>query len=239
MADPGSTSFIPKRAPKKRSRTTASRQVYVFTLVSYTLIFAALIAAVSVFFYHRYLESQLASAVSDLNTAIASFEVAEMERVLELDSRLRQADERVDFSASTVSLLEALEAATVASVQVEGASIERRGDAGYVLSATLLADDFDSTLFQRSVLEQAPDIANVDVANLSLRDVGAEEAADEDAVGAETPEYRVSVDSELTFDLDAVQYEPNASASGGAESNATGSVEEREELRADISEPRV
>ena len=211
MADSGSTSFIPKRAPKKRSRTTASRQVYVFTLISYTLIFTALIAAISVFFYHRYLESQLAAAVSDLNTAIASFEVAEMERVLELDTRLRQADERVDSSASTVSLLEALEAATVASVQVEGASIERRGDAGYLLSATLLADDFDSTLFQRSVMRRAPDIANVEIANLSLREIGADEREGNDADDSATPEYRVSVDSELTFDLDAVQYEPNAS----------------------------
>lgn len=223
MADPSSTSFIPKRTPQKRSRKAASRQVYVFTLISYTLIFAALIASVLVFFYHRYLENQLAEAVADLNTAIASFEVAEMERVLELDARLDQASERVEQSASGVALLGAIEEATVSTVQLNGAKIERLGDTGYELSADFIADSFDASLFQRGVLERSDVIESVLVNELTIaRATGDED--DNGPVSVSSGQYNVNLNSVVEFAIESVPYTPevntgNPGGAGSAESD--------------------
>lgn len=246
MADPSNTSFIPKRAPKKRSRKSASRQVYVFTLISYTLIFAALIASVLVFFYHRYLENQLAQAVADLNAAIASFEVAEMERVLELDARLDQASERVEHSASGVALLGALEEATVESVQINGAKIERIGDTGYELSADFIADSFDSSLFQRGVLERTDTIESVTVNELTIARTNADDEDEEVTSAALTAgsEYSVSLSSVLEFAIDAVPYSPGApdpqqTTAPAETTGTTTALRQPGELEAQASEPGV
>ena len=52
-------SFIPKRGPVKRQRRAGSRQIYLFTVISYVLFSATLVASVGVFLYERYIEDQL------------------------------------------------------------------------------------------------------------------------------------------------------------------------------------
>lgn len=212
MPDPSNTSFIPKRSPKQRSRRTASRQVYVFTLISYTLIFASLIASASVFFYHRYLENQQSAAIAELDAAIASFSTADMERVLEVDNRLAQAWGRLDTTASGIVMLESLEAATVGTVEIEQVSVERQRDEAYVFSAKLLADSFDSALFQRGVLEGSGRVATVTVENLALRLADNRTDGDDPADLPPPGAYQVAFDSEIHFPLSEVGYQPQFTA---------------------------
>ena len=223
MPEPSNTSFIPKQSPKKRTKRTASRQVYVFTLISYTLIFASLIASAAVFFYHRYLENQQASAITDLNSAIASFSVADMERVVALDRRLTQAYGRLEHSVSPTAVLEAVETATAQSVEIEQATLERNGDAGLTLNARLIAEDFDAALFQRGVLERSDTINAVVVEELQLRrpTTAEGEAENADAPVLAAGQSLVGLTSELSFSLGDVGYEAPVSAGGSGSSLAT------------------
>lgn len=166
MADLSSNSFIPKRGPVKRSRGAASRQVYVFTIISYVLMFATLLATGSVYLYGKYVNKQLDGEVSALNTEINSFSEADMQQVIEFDRRLGQAYDRLDNSVSIVSVFEALEAATIDTVQISTLDIVREKDEKFVLSASIETDSFDSTIFQRGVFKRSQTIESVAISGV-------------------------------------------------------------------------
>ena len=74
MGGESSGSFIPKQNPVKRSRKRVSRQVYLFTIISYVSLFAAVIASVGVFFYSSYTDRLLDDEIAALDSEINSFE---------------------------------------------------------------------------------------------------------------------------------------------------------------------
>lgn len=153
MPGPSNSSFIPKRGPVKQKRAQKSRQVYIFTIISYVLLFATLLATGGVFLYGNYIDRQLDNEIAALNREISSFSERDMQRVLEFDLKLSQAASRIENSVSLVSLLGALEAATIDTVQLERLSLERVNDTSYTLAAAVQTDSFDSTIFQRDVFQ--------------------------------------------------------------------------------------
>lgn len=150
MADPSSSSFIPKRGPApKRKRIDPSRRVYVFTLVSYILMFATLLATGGVYLYKGYIGEQKDKEVAALNAEFADFSEADMYEVVDFDSRLTQATDRVEKSVSLLSIFESLEQATINTVQLLDLNLEREEDEKFILTASIQTDSFDSTIFQR------------------------------------------------------------------------------------------
>jgi hypothetical protein len=119
------------------------------------LFFAVLIASVGAFAYDRRLSSQLAQQVEAFRAATLSFDADEerLQRVLSIDRRLVQVNDRLQNSASMSALLTALEATTLQSAQVESFNMTRENDDSIMLELSVLTDTFDSVLFQRSVLE--------------------------------------------------------------------------------------
>lgn len=154
MPESTSTSFIPKRNPVKKVRRSATRPVFVGTLLIRAFFFAVLIATLVVFVYDNRLTSQLDQEIINLDNAIASFSEKDMQQVLDTNARLRQATDRLQYSASIASIFEALEVATIQTVQIERLELKREDDTEIDIVAKMKTGTFDSIIFQRGVLER-------------------------------------------------------------------------------------
>lgn len=169
MLDPSknASSFIPKQGTPKRARRTMTREIYLFTLISYVVIFATLLATGGVFLYNQYTIKQKDKAVEELSQEIASFKQVDMERVKDFDQRLSMINGRLEASASVLSVLSALEASTVGTVQIESLALAREDDEMYVLEALIVTDSFDSTIFQRGIFKRDSVLADVSFTGLA------------------------------------------------------------------------
>ncbi len=197
---PSSSSFIPRQGPAKRSRQVVSRQVHLFTVLSYVLFFGALAASLGVFLYERHTETQLRGEVVALDTAIANFSLEKMEQVKAFNARLIQAEDRITNSVSAVSIFESLEGSTAQAVSLESLTLKRSGDEKFLLTAEVNTDTFDSTLFQRGLYERNPIIETVSFTDVSLGESDSEE---------DTPRSGVSFKAELEVPVAAVPYAPS------------------------------
>lgn len=168
MLGSSNTSFIPKRNPALKERTGGKRQVYVGTIIVRVLFVAVLIATAAVFLYERKLQSTLDSEVVALSTAISSFNEVEMQRVLEAEKRIKQANERMSHTASMIALLRAIESSTVGSAQITGLTLERQSDERIEIAAEIETTSFDSVLFQRNILENSPTLTVEEVTDLVI-----------------------------------------------------------------------
>lgn len=207
MSDLSNNSFIPKRGPSSKKRRGApSRQVYVFTLVSYILMFATLIATGGVYLYGSYVDKQLSDQVTTLNDEIADFSESDMQKVLEFDLRLTQASDRLDNSVSILSVFEALEVAVIDTVQILSLDIEREGDELIVMEASIETDNFDSTIFQRGVYNRSQVISNVTISD--VRNINNEGAPESNEILTILPTSVVTFKATLDVPLSAVSYVP-------------------------------
>ena len=169
---PGSSSnasFIPKRGATPRRQKTRGGKVYLLTIISYILIFAALVASAGVFFYDRYTKSQLQDEVTAMNQEVSNFKQADMARVQEFDARLQKAKNRLDNSVSITSIFDALEAATIDTVIINSLLLTRNADENFVMQVSIDTNDFDSSLFQRGVFERNDTIENIEIDSLAVR----------------------------------------------------------------------
>ena len=203
MPNTPSSSFIPKQGPAKRSRQVVSRQVHVFTVLSYILFFGALTASAGVFLYTKHTDSQLQNEVIALDAAIANFSTEKMEQVKAFNVRLIQAEERIKNGVSAVSIFESLEASTAQAVSLQSFALKRVEDETFLLTAEVNTDTFDSALFQRGLYERNSIIENVSFEDLSLGTTDSEEDA---------PRSGVSFRAELEVPLTAVPYMPEGTA---------------------------
>ncbi len=151
MTSSSDNSFIPKRGPVKQKQTSTTRQVYIFTYISYILMFATLLATGGVYLYGQFIDRQLDNEIAALNSEISIFSRENLAKVTEFDLRLQQSALRLNNSVSVVSVFEALQAATIETVQIESLNLKREDDEKFVLNAGIKTDSFDSTIFQRGV----------------------------------------------------------------------------------------
>jgi hypothetical protein len=173
MQGSSNNSFIPKRGTSKRKQGGGVRQIFIFTYVSYILMFAALLSSAGIFLYTQLVAGQLDTEIEALNSEISSFSQADMQRVTQFDLRLSQAKDRLDNSVSVASVFEALQSATIDTVQLETLTMSRQGDEKFSIDAAVQTDSFDSTIFQREVFLRNESIQNVDISDVqSLIETG-------------------------------------------------------------------
>ena len=208
MVDVPNNSFIPKRGPVKKARRAMSRQVYVFTFVSYILIFASLVASLGVFIYKQVVDRQLDAEIAALNAEIASFSQADMERVTAFNTRLQQAKERLNATVSVASLLSIIEQSTISTAQFASFSLEREQDDQLVVTAQIETDSFDSVIFQREVMKQNPTVSSIEVTDLVIKDLKLQELLKPGASQIFSPQSQVNFSTILTVDLGTVGYNP-------------------------------
>ena len=171
MPDPSNSSFIPKRGPAKKSRTAVTKRVYVFTVISYVLLFSALLGSGGVYFYKGTVEESLKKEISQLNTEISTFNESNMQRVLDFNRRLEQAQSRLAVAISIPSLFSALEESTAQTVRINSLAIERESDERLLVEGELETDTFDSALFQRRLYQDNATIGTVQIADFSASNI--------------------------------------------------------------------
>ena len=211
---PGSSnntsSFIPKRGPVRRRKPKSKNQIFLFTIITYSLLFASLLAAGGTYFYKNYLTSQLQEEVTELDLAIATFSTEDLARVREFDVTLRRATDRIDNNASIVAILDGLDVATVEPVQLQSMSIERAADSEFLLTGTVQTSSFDAAMFQRKVynanrrLFSAVEVNEVSVTNDYSDDEG--QTTDDDNTSVRKQEVTFSV--ALSVPLEEVLFDP-------------------------------
>ena len=107
------------------------------------------------FAYERKLSSELNAEVTSFKDATKAFDSEEnnVVQVLSMDKRLIQANDRFSKSLSMVAILDALDRATVRTVELDSLEIEKKSDTEITMTAEVLTDTFDSVIFQRSIYE--------------------------------------------------------------------------------------
>ncbi len=163
----GSDSFIPKNDSKRRHRRGPRRNIYLFTIFSYVVMFSTLIASLGVFLYSKFLDSKLNEEIVALDTEIGSFNESDLEKVVKFDSRLRQVANRVQNSLTVLPIFTALEEATLDTVKLVSLELTRKDDEKIMLSSSFEAGDFDAALFQRGVYKRSDMLGMVDIVNVS------------------------------------------------------------------------
>lgn len=146
------SSFIPKRGAKRAKRRAPIKRIFIFSLVAYSLVFAALIASAASFLYKNYVTSLLQNEVTLLTSEINTFSVADLNTLQQFDLKLQRAEARLENSASIVTALNAIDEATADPIQIINLTLERTGDETITLVAQIAAESFDAALFQRQLL---------------------------------------------------------------------------------------
>jgi hypothetical protein len=170
MPETPNSSFIPRQSPVRQARHAEFRQIHLLSVFSYGVFAIALALTTGAYFYQRHVEAQLEIKVEELDQAINGFNQADMNQVREFNTRLVQARERLENGISLTSIFGALEEATLKSVTFDSLKLERDSDAGVALEVKMSTDTFDSSLFQRGVLERSSVVESVLVDSLTLKD---------------------------------------------------------------------
>ncbi len=206
---PGSSnnaSFIPKRGTATRRNKSRGSRVYLLTIVSYVLIIASLIASAAIFFYERHVTKQLQQEISGMNTEVNDFKQSKLEQVQEFDQRLKRAKKRLDHSVSLTSIFDALEDATIRTVQLKSLNLLRDGDERIVLEAEVETDTFDSSLFQRGIFERNEIIKEVELQDVSI---GTNEEGDSEDEETFSVSKNVIFIAYLSVPIEEVPYTPS------------------------------
>ncbi len=171
MSDLSSTSFIPKHTPNKTERKSSPKQVYFGTLLVQILFFAVIIATIGVFIYERKLSADLAEEVDSFKSAATTYvaDTERLEQVLSMDKRLLQASDLLKSSVSVASLLKAIEVATIETVQLVSFELSREAVEEITLTAGVKTNNFDSTMFQRSIFEDNDILSNTDLEDVTIQ----------------------------------------------------------------------
>ncbi len=160
-------SFIPKNDSKRRHRRGPRRNIYLFSIFSYIVMFSTLVASLGIFLYSKFLDKKLNEEIVALDTEIRSFNEADLERVVKFDSRLKQVAYRVNNSLTVSPIFTSLEEATLGTVKLVSLGLQRKGDNKLLLTSNFEAGDFDAALFQRGVYKRDGLLGEVNIVNVS------------------------------------------------------------------------
>ncbi len=211
MPESSNTSFIPKRNPTKSSHSSAPR-IFIGTLIVQILFFAVLIAALGVFAYERKLNSDLSKEVLALNNVISSFSEEDMQKIINIDTRLAQTKDRLTHTVSIVSLFDAIEASTLESIQIKNLEIKRLDDTKLSIESEMIADSFDSVLFQRGVLKRDGKLVVTNITDMTLQNSSEEHDKLNESQTSTPEDVTLSFKAELTVDTNLIPHIPASTA---------------------------
>jgi len=198
--------------------------------------FATLLSTGGVYLYGQYIDNQLDEEITALNNEISSFSGEDLARVTEFDLRLQQASSRLENSVSITSVFEALQAATIGTVQIMNLKMTREADEKFILTAQIETDSFDSTIFQRGEFRRSNIISEEIVISGVNTDVVANTNQEGSVLSTGTV---VSFSALLEVPLSNVPYVPSASAPAVSAAPITISQPDTENAAEDTSSSEV
>jgi hypothetical protein len=204
MQSSTNNSFIPKRSSKRPRITKPVRKIFLVTIIAYSLLFAALIAAGATVLYKNYTETLLQKEVEQLDHAINTFSVQDFKRVQEFDKTLSLAKERIDNTISLVVLLDEIDRVTAQPIQINKLELEREGDSNLSLVINFTTETLDATLFQRKVLSANSAIfSDVTISDVDIQNT----SGDSQSAEKDTPQL-VTFVAKFTVPITTVLYDP-------------------------------
>lgn len=122
-----------------------------FTYLSLVLFFGTLIASAGTFFFDITVKNQLVAQKQELANEQNAFNARDLERLRELENRIENSKQLLDTHVSVADVFSALEASTVATVQLTGVTYDRTEFGGITLAVGALTDSFNDARFQRDI----------------------------------------------------------------------------------------
>lgn len=183
MIDTNQNSFIPKRGPTKQIKRAVTKNVYIITILSYVALFVVLVASGGIFIYQQVVQNRFTETIVAFNTATQSFNEADLQRVAQLESRLRQTKYIVNRQYSMAEILEKIEKSVIGTSRLVSLQItpyeapsarqSRSADPAVVAQDGLFlftfdigSDSYDSVIFQRDTFIDTDDVLSVAVTDL-------------------------------------------------------------------------
>ena len=181
------TSFIPKSPVRGAVKPAGARKVYIFTFVSFVFFFGTLLATAGTFFYNISIDSQLSSQKARLSEERSSFNQSDLERIHELETRMKTAFNILDGKVSLHSLLIALEDTTLRPVQIVGLEYKKDVNKSLNLALSIRTTNLNAALFQREIFSGNTVLKGSSVSEIIFTD------------GAAEGDSEVLAESEVTF----------------------------------------
>jgi len=204
MQGSSDNSFIPKRKSTNRQRSRTGRGLLVLNIVSYSVLFAALISAGGVALYKNFTTTQLEQEIILLDGAVNTFSVQDFARVQEFDQKLTQAAHRIQHTASVVAILDELDRVTAQPIRVIDLEVERTRDEELAVTVNFSTAVIDSALFQRRVLSANSQLfSDVTISQIDLQNIP---ITDDRSVSI--TENAVLFTAEFTVPVQAVLFDP-------------------------------
>ena len=209
MPETSNTSFIPKRNPVKQKKANTPRPMFIGTLLIRIFFFAVLIASLGVLIYEKRVNAELDVEITNFDNAIASFSDENMQRIIDVDLRLKRIQERLRHTASVSSLFEAIELATVQTAQIESLTLDRVSDTEFEIESEMKTESFDSIIFQRGVYERDNKLEVTSIEELALNNP----KENESSALQEENEDSVNFKAKLTISTDEIPHLINSNNS--------------------------
>lgn len=177
-----SSSFIPKQPARGKVKTRGVRKIYIFAYISFVLFFGTLIATAGTFFYKVSVDAQLNAERQKLADLKGQFDRAELERIKDLEKQLDLAALVIDQHISVTAFFNALETSAIDSIDYEELLIERPEPTDITIALKGTTEDFNSILFQRSVIAGNPILTGATFEELSAQTTQSNVATDKKTV---------------------------------------------------------
>lgn len=218
-SSPQTNSFIPKRGSSKHKRRRPGRKIFVVTIIAYSFVFAALLAAGASVLYKNVTETLLEKEVVALNSEIDTFSVQDLERVKAFDLKLQKTTERVLNTASVVAVLDELEDITAHPIQILSLSVVRNQDDSFLFDLELVTETLDAALFQRKLLLAKSEIyQDVVFSEINL----ASSRSETDETEIQLSDSQIALRANFSVPLEVLLYEPSAARQPEVGTNVLG-----------------
>jgi hypothetical protein len=237
-SSPNNSSFIPKRGPvRRRDAPKRKKQFFIFSIITYSILFGSLLATGGVFFYGQYVNAQRLEVVTAFNTEMDdSFSVQDFQRVQEFDIGLRRANDRISHHASIVSILDAVDNAIIVPVQIESLSIVRQGDENFLVEGSLLTSSFDAAIQQQEILVvRKPLLTDIIISDVNITE--GQTIATQTSTAAAQRAAEVTFSLTMTVPLSEVLYDPAAALMQSPPGTPASTQPEDQTLSSDDSNP--
>ena len=204
MQGSSANSFIPKRKSSDRQRSVPKRKIFFITIIAYSLIFAALLAAGGSLLYKNLTLDELEKEAVLLDTEVNTFSVRNFKRVQDANIQLEQASFRVANTVSVSSILTEMDRIVAQPIQIENLEIERTLDQDLSLKVSFRTETLDAALFQRKLMSTNSELfVGVEISEIDLQDI-----AETDQSDSEDPLPGVAFVAEFSIPVRAALYDP-------------------------------
>ncbi len=162
------TSFIPQRPTQGKINNRSVRKIYILSYVSYVVFFGTVFAAIAVILYTLSLHNQVNAQKQKLTQEKSQFGQGDIESILQLESLIATAKQKMDAHISIPRIFTALENSTLEALQIKEFSYKRENDNPPEILLTASASNFNDVLFQNEVLKANPILKSASFSKIIL-----------------------------------------------------------------------